>query len=163
MMISGSTVRSGLQNDPKGRATAVQALQGRASEHGSRVAVRRNLPLGHIFRRYENFHAPSVRPVCSDGGCRARGPDGGGDGVWVCARGRPGASGVAADRVDDRWPFGARSTSTSAICAVGRQTSVRFRFIGEPPLKRVAPSLIISGRSPPPATEHFEDLGESAT
>jgi hypothetical protein len=30
-------------------------------------------------------------------------------------------------------------------------------------LKRVAASPIISGRSPPPATEHFEDLGESAT
>jgi hypothetical protein len=51
----------------------------------------------------------------------------------------------------------------AAICAPGRQTAAGFRFEGEPPLKRGAASLIISGRSPPPAAEQFEDLGESAT
>ncbi len=109
----------------------------------------------------ENLHAPPVRVVRSHGVGRAGGADGGRDGVRVRPGGRSCPGRALAHRLDDRRLFAARCVA--AICVPDSQTPARFRFKGEPPLKRVAPSLIISGRSLPPATEHFEDLGESAT
>jgi hypothetical protein len=57
-------------------------------------------------------------------------------------------------------PRGCAEDASPAIRALERQTSLRFRLKGEPPLKLLSASPIISGRSLPPATEHFDDLGD---